>query len=173
MKYQINLISIKKESLLDRLIYFSLNYLRYILVITQIVVIFVFFYKFKVDQEIIDLKEAVDQKKEIIEISQSLLKEAKAAELKITQVKPILNDQTALIDQFNYLLSIFPQPLFLTKLKLNEDQTGLEGYSQDVNVIKQFYYQLKEDQKYKDIKLATLKKTKIGFQFVMNLAQYE
>jgi len=73
MRYNINLIEKKEVSLLDRLIFFCLNYLRYIIVITQLVVIGVFFYRFQIDQRIIDLKEGVDQKKEIVKIVLPLL----------------------------------------------------------------------------------------------------
>ena len=173
MKYQINLLTEKQETLLNRVVYFSLNYLKIILVITQIVVIFVFFYKFKVDQELIDLKEAVDQKKEIIVISKSLLKEATVTEYKINQIKPIFKNQTAFFSQFNYLLSIFPEPLFLTKLKIGEKQTTLDGYSQDAKVIKQFDNQLQKDKKFKEVNLPTIKKTEIGYEFSLVLKQFK
>lgn len=172
MRYRINLLTEKKESFLDRVIYFSLNYLRYILVITQIVVIFVFFYKFKVDQEIIDLKEAVDQKKEIVEISRSLLKEAEAAEFKIKEIKPILKKQTALLNQLNYLLSVFPESVYLNKFTIKDDQILLEGYSEEARVIKQFYLRLQKDKKFKNISLETLKKTEFGYDFLISLSQF-
>ena len=68
MRYKINLLEKKELNLLDKLTFFCLNYLRYIIVITQLVVIGVFFYRFQIDQRIIDLKEGVEQKKEIVQI---------------------------------------------------------------------------------------------------------
>ena len=73
MRYKINLLEKKDIGLLDKLTFFSLNYLRYIIVITQLVVIGVFFYRFQIDQKIIDLKEGVEQKKEIVKIVLPLL----------------------------------------------------------------------------------------------------
>ncbi|PIV09486.1 hypothetical protein COS31_02075 [Candidatus Roizmanbacteria bacterium CG02_land_8_20_14_3_00_36_15] len=172
MKYKINLMIEKKESLLDQIIYFSLNYLRYIIVITQIVVIFVFYYKFKVDQEIIDLKEGVDQRKEIIQVSQPLLKEAEAVESKINQIKPILKEQNSLLSQFNYVLSIFPEPIFLIKLRLDKDNLFLDGYSEDASAIKQFYYQLKNDKKFKKASLNNIKRVGLKYEFNLVLSQY-
>lgn len=173
MKYKINLLSEKKESPVDRIIYFSLNYLKYILVVTQIVVIFVFFYKFKVDQEIIDLKEAVDQKKEIIEISQSLLKEAETAEIKITNIKPILQKQSILLDQLNYVLSIFPEQIFLTKFNINDNKITLIGFGPDPRIVHQFYSKLQKDKRFKQINLISLKKTNIGYEFNLILGQFK
>lgn len=76
MKYRINLLPQKETPLTEKIVYFALNYLRYIIVITQLVVIAVFFYRFQIDQKIIDLKESVDQKKEILQIVLPLLNQA-------------------------------------------------------------------------------------------------
>ena len=82
MKYKINLLEKKDASLLEKMTSFGLNYLRYIIVITQLVVIGVFFYRFQIDQSIIDLREGVDQKKKIAQIVLPLLNEAVKVEKK-------------------------------------------------------------------------------------------
>ena len=172
MKYKINLLTEKKDSATDRAIYFSLNYLRYILVITQIVVIFVFFYKFKVDQEIIDLKETADQQKEIIEVSQSLLKDATAAELKLNQIKPILNKQDNVVKRLNYVLSIFPESAYVTKMNISDESITLDCWTDNASIIKFFYQRLLKEKKFKQINLMNLKKTEINYTFTLILSQY-
>src|SRR3989338_2894385 len=111
MKYRINLITRKKEKTVDKLIYFMLNYLRYILVITQIIVIGVFFYRFQIDQEMVDLQEGVGQKKEIILVSQPLIKEAKKQAIKLNEASSIITKQTTFLAAMDYLLSLFPENL--------------------------------------------------------------
>ncbi len=172
MKYKINLLREKKDSTTDRVIYFSLNYLRYILVITQIIVIFVFFYRFKVDQEIIDLKEAVEQKKEIVEISNSLLKDASATELKINQIKPILKKQEYLTKELDYILSIFPETVYLSKMTIDDEKITLDCWTSDSSVIKLFYQRLLKEKKFKEINLINLKKTEINYTFTVILTKY-
>jgi len=172
MKYKINLLTEKKDSVTDRVIYFSLNYLRYILVITQIIVIFVFFYKFKVDQEIIDLKEAADQKKEIIEISQSLLKDAAAAELKINQIKPVIQKQDYMLEELNYVLSTFPESAYVSKMVIGNDDITLDCWTNDSSIIKLFYQRLLKEKKFKQINLLNLKKTEINYTFSLILSEY-
>ncbi len=172
MKYKINLLSKKKESLVDRIIYFSLNYLRYILVITQIFVIFVFFYRFKVDQEIIDLKDAVAQKKEIVNISQSLLKEATAMELKVNQIKPILQKQNYALDELNYILSIFPESVYVGKMSINDKEIVLDSFTDNSTIIKIFYQRLLKEKKFKQINLINLKKNETDYTFSLILSEY-
>ncbi|MFZ2026464.1 MAG: hypothetical protein WAV30_04220, partial [Microgenomates group bacterium] len=100
MKYKINLLPEKEKDLLDKSIYFVLHYLRYVLVITQIVVISVFFYRFKIDQEIIDLKDELQQKQEIVAVSEPLLKEAEIVDIKTKQTREILVDQARFAESF-------------------------------------------------------------------------
>src|SRR3989339_2271771 len=111
MKYKINLLPQKETSLIEKLMYFALNYLRYIIVITQLVVIGVFFYRFQIDQRIIDLKEAVDQKKEIVKIVLPLLNEAAKIDKKTLIINESIQKQNKFREMFDYFLSTFPETI--------------------------------------------------------------
>lgn len=173
MKYKINLLSIKKEKPLDRVIYFALNYLRYILVITQIVVIGVFFYRFKVDQEIVDLQDSINQKKEIIQVSQPLIKDAKIAAFKLDQVESIVSAQRTSVAATDYLLSLFPEKFFLKKMQISQETISLEGFTQDLQVLKAFLSRLKKEAKFAKIELKNIKKSDLGLEFSFELGQYK
>ncbi|MBI4225818.1 PilN domain-containing protein [Candidatus Roizmanbacteria bacterium] len=172
MKYKINLLTLKKEKLFDRVIYFVLNYLRYILVMTQIVVIGVFFYRFKVDQDLVDLQEAADQKKEIIKVSQPLIKEAKKEAFKLDQAQSIMTSQHTLLEAIDYLLSIFPENFFLNKMQISEDTISMAGFTQDPQTIKDFLNRLKKETKFKKIELQNIKKGEAGLEFSFELSKY-
>ncbi|MCX7880942.1 MAG: PilN domain-containing protein [Patescibacteria group bacterium] len=172
MKYKINLFSSKKESFLEKAIYFSLNYLRYILVITQTVVIFVFFYKFKVDQEIIDLEEAIGQKKEIVNVTEPLFKQGQEFELILNYLKKIYQEQENLDGIMEYLFSNFPKDLFLTKLELKKELVLMEGYAFNSTLIELFYKKLKNDKKFREVNLISINKSELGFNFVLKLINY-
>lgn len=173
MKYKINLLSRRKEQPLERLIYFMLNYLRYILVITQIVVIGVFFYRFKVDQELVDLQETVNQKKEIIEVSQPLIKEAKKEATRLSQLDSIIADQQTFLEATDYLLSMFPENFFLNKMQVSKDTISMNGYTQDPQSIRKFLERLKKEAKFKKVELKTIKKIDLGLEFSLELSKYK
>ncbi len=172
MKYKINLLSLRQSSWLDRTIYFFLNYLRYILVITQIVVIGVFFYKFKVDQAIVDLTEAVAQKKEIITVSQPLIQEAHDVNFKLQQAETITTNQDKTVSMVDYFLSVFPQDLTLNKLTINVGNLKTEGITQNVAALQVFYLRLKKDKRFSLIDITSIKKTDAGYDFSLNLNQF-
>ncbi len=173
MKYKINLLNLRKEKPLDRVIYFVLNYLRYILVITQIVVIGVFFYRFKVDQELVDLQESVDQKKEIIQISQPLIKEVKKEAFKLDQANSIVTKQLTFLESFEYLLSLFPESFFLNNISVSKDTIAMVGFTQDPQSVNKFLNRLKKDARFKTIALKNIKRGEQGLEFSFEFSKFK
>jgi Tfp pilus assembly protein PilN len=172
MKYRINLISKKGDELLSRIIIF-LGYLRYILVLTQIVVIIVFFYKLSVDQKIIDLEEAIAQKQEIFTVAKPMIDDYLIYNYKINQIQELFSRQNRLESQTAYLLSLFPKDVYLTELKYSKDELGLSGQTLNPGIIRSFYSRLQEDKRFTNVVLESIKKTEEGFIFTMKLSNFK
>src|SRR3989338_11656480 len=118
--YDINLFARKKKSFADKLLFFLLHYFRYIIVITQIVVIAVFFYRFSEDQKIIDQKESFKQKQQILNITLPIVEEAEAVQRKTLQIDELLSNQDTFIERFDYVISVVPQDIVLIGLEVGE-----------------------------------------------------
>lgn len=133
---QINLLKKKESKLGEKILFFALHYLRYIIVLTQITVIMVFLYRFKIDQEIIDLKEKVSQKQEIIKITTPLIVEAKTVETKLNQVKELVTKQNHFANTLDYIFSIVPTSIVFDDVSINDLTVGINGGTQTVSDIK-------------------------------------
>jgi len=173
MRRRINLITKNKQGIAEELVYFIGHYLRYILVITQIIVIFVFFYKLNIDQEIIDLEEAISQKKEIINVAQPMTDEYLLYSYKLTVIENYLDQQQKFKEQLNYFLSRFPQGVFLTKMDYTKEGLAIEGYSNDPALIRKFYYRLKEEKRFGEVSLEKIQKEENNFNFSMKLTKFK
>ncbi|NTU72626.1 PilN domain-containing protein [Candidatus Roizmanbacteria bacterium] len=165
MKYTINLFPPKEQNVVDKVIYFSFHYLRYILVFTQLVVIGVFLYRFQVDQEIVDLKDILNQKQEIVEVSQPLIKQVEGVDLKIKQASTVLKRQTTFQAMTSYFLNRFPEKLTLTKLKIDDKNIMFEGKTTDADSVRVFYYRLLKEKQFDVIELESLNKVESGYVF--------
>jgi len=163
MKYKINLLQEKERDLTGKIIYFALHYLRYILVVTQIVVIAVFFYRFKIDQEIIDLRDELKQKEEIVLVSSPLLDEAKQVDIKTREIKEILGRQDSFSQMFSYFLQIFPSKMNVTKIEIVENGIVFEGITTDPQIIKTFWDRLKADALFQNIELGSIRRVETHF----------
>ena len=172
MKYKINLMPKKETPLVEKVFYFALNYLRYIIVITQLVVIGVFFYRFQIDQKIIDLKEAVDQKKEIVNIVLPLLNEASRIDKKTTEIEKIIENQNSFSSMIAYLLSVFPETVTLTNLESNNYSLKITGVANNPKHLQSFYNLLKSQKKFNLVEFQTIKKLDAGYGFTIALNKY-
>ena len=173
MKYRINLLPQKVISFGDKLSFFLLNYLRYIIVLTQLVVIGVFFFRFKVDQKIIDLKESVDQKKEIVEIVLPLLQEAEHLDKKSREIEKVVKTQTDFDAMIKYVLSIFPETITLTNLDSTEDSLKLTGDAADARHLQAFFTLLKRENNFGSVEFKSIKKSASGYKFTMSLTKFK
>lgn len=173
MKYGINLVGERKRDLLETVLYFFLNYLRYILVITQLVVIGVLFYRFSIDQSIIDLRETVGQKKEIVKTVNPLVAEVKKVDSQATQIKKIVLQQDSQLKLLNYILSQFPASANLSQFLLDSDKVSLIGSSSNPKDIQLFYTKLKKDGKFASVNLANIQKGESGYSFTLELGGFK
>lgn len=172
MRYKINLLEKKDPSLLDRFIFFGLNYLRYIIVITQLVVIGVFFYRFQIDQRIIDLKEGVEQKKEIVKIVLPLLNEVAKIDKKTLIIDEIIVKQKDFSEMLNYFIVLFPETIILSNMEIKGGSIKISGDAANAQHLQTFYTLLKRDNKFKSVSLQNIKKTETGYNFVMFLEKF-
>lgn len=173
MRYKINLMNKKATPLTEKLVYFSLNYLRYIIVITQLVVIGVFFYRFQIDQKIIDLKEAVDQKKEIVQIVLPLMTEANRLDKKTIEIEKIIKKQDSFRTMFDYVMSIFPESVTLSDITIVQDSMSLTGTATNSKHLQAFYQRMKSDEKFTDVSFKNIKKGLTGYDFTLNMQKWK
>lgn len=110
-------------TLTDRVFYFVFHYFRYILVLTQICVVGVFFYRFTVDQGIIDTKEAINQKVAMLKVVGGIVNEATMLEGRIELVSEKLNRQ-------KYSASLLQSTL------ANTSESSLKSIDLDSNLMK-------------------------------------
>jgi len=172
MKYKINLSEKKDVGFLDKLTFFGLNYLRYIIVITQLVVIVVFFYRFQIDQRIIDLKEGVEQKKEIVKIALPLLNEAAKIDKKTSIINETLLKQKKFSEMTDYFIASFPETITLTNMEIKDESIKITGDAENAQHLQAFYALLKRENKFKMVSLQNIKKTETGYNFVLFLEKF-
>ncbi|HLL61274.1 MAG TPA: PilN domain-containing protein [Candidatus Nitrosocosmicus sp.] len=168
-KININLLPKREQSLINRVIYFGLHYLRYIIVITQIVVISVFFYRFKIDQRIIDLKESVEQKEEIFKITQPLIDDARYIEKRSTFISKVLADQTNFYEDSQFIFSNIPTEIILDSFDINSESIKLTGVSNSINRIRHLSERISKGKQYRDVKISKVEKEITGYSFIITI----
>lgn len=174
MKYNINLLKEeKKQTLVDRVFYFVLNYLRYIIVVTQLVVICTFFAKFALDQQIVDLQEEIDQKQEIVKMFQPLIKDSRTVSVRLKEIEGITNQQPQQKEMMTYVLQRFPQDFTLKEMTVSQRGIILSGYTTSSNTLESFNTRLKSENRFKSINLKSMSRSANGLEFYIEMQQFK
>ncbi|KXK08626.1 MAG: Fimbrial assembly protein (PilN) [Microgenomates bacterium OLB22] len=150
-KQTINLLPHIDKPFTEKVLYFMLHYFRYILVVTQMVVICVFFYRFIIDQQVIDQEELFKSKEAVLEFARPLVDEAKALDTKQDEIAKILNMQSALTQLLELIFSSVPTNLFLTDVTYDQKKVAIEGSTREVALIRQWYTHLLSSKLFSDI----------------------
>ena len=172
-KYNVNLLLKKPKKLGEDIIYFLLHYFRYILVITQIVIIIVFFYRLKVDQEIVDLNDTLRQQQEILQALKPFVTDIKEKHERYEYISSIIRRQKNFKEELNYFLSVFPANFYLSKLSIKEGKISMSGKSLDYLTIMRFLNRVKKDLKFRQVHLTSVEKQGGFFVFQIELSNFK
>ena len=119
------------------------------------------------------LKKWTGQKKEIVQVAQPLIKEAKKEAFKLDQVKLITTKQQSFLEAIDYLLSLFPESFFLNKIKVTGDVISLAGITQAPDILNKFLSRVRKEARFEKIELINIKKGDQGLEFTFEFSQYK
>jgi Tfp pilus assembly protein PilN len=154
-KVNINLL-IKQEIATDftgQIFSWALTYGRYVIIITQIVVLSVFFLRFKLDRDYTDLKESVTQKQALIESVSDLESEIRQIQKRLFYIKQVTGNQQGLLQVLTYLSNSIPTDTTFTSLTLSTDRITFSAHVLNLRSFSYLLSQLQQGDKFLDVSL--------------------
>jgi hypothetical protein len=142
--FRFNLFHKKGGSFVSDAVLFFNTYAKYIIIITQLVVLSVFFIKIVLDQTIIDLKESIDQKNQIILAAIPMIESSAHLSQKMTELNGLV-DQTA--KQYLLLtgtLKNIPQSIMLERIVIRPKVLSITGHTFEAVDIKRLQLRLEK-----------------------------
>lgn len=154
-KVNINLV-IKEDqaqSFSEQFLSWALTYGRYIIIITQIVVLLVFFLRFKLDRDHTDLKESVSQKQAIVESVSDLEAEFRKTQDKISNIRLTTTNQNLFPQVMHFLAENMPSDTNFTSIALTTDKISLSATAANLRSFSFLLRQLQKDSKLTEVSL--------------------
>ncbi|PIS09309.1 hypothetical protein COT75_02270 [Candidatus Beckwithbacteria bacterium CG10_big_fil_rev_8_21_14_0_10_34_10] len=123
-----------KESELEKnafgkILKWSLNIGRYIVIFTELIVIIIFVLRFKLDQDLNDLRGEIEEKMAIVIASAELENEVRFVQKRLKSVSSIQNGETEFSSIINELTQLTPLEVVFDNLDLNENSVSFTGTS--------------------------------------------
>jgi Tfp pilus assembly protein PilN len=161
-----------EESPIGRLVNWATTYGRYIMVLTEVVVLLAFLSRFTLDRKLTDLNEAIEQKKAIIEVNLPFEKEIASLHARIGEVNNIINRQKETNELLTMIRQILPADVYLKKFEITSDSVLLEAAAGSANGFGLLIKNLQNEKSFSGINMTELKKSSTeGILFSLNITR--
>jgi hypothetical protein len=163
-KKQINLV-LKDEGLKTvsgQVLSWALTYGRYIIIIIQIVVLSVFFLRFKLDRDHADLKEAVTQKQALVQSVSDLEAEIRRIQKLLTDIRGITKNQSTPLKIMNFFEANAPGDTKFSLLNIANDSTRFVATAKNLGSFNAFLRKLQQPAYFSDVILEDIQRKPDG-----------
>ena len=143
-RYHFNLLVKKQRALDTQVLGFFNKYIRYMLIVTQLVVLTVFFSKILLDQKIVDLKESIDQKNEIIKTAQPMIAANNRLASQVKLLSGLVEKQKVAGTLVMTVLDNVPESVSLESVQYSNNECTVKGVTYRPLDIKKFEARLKK-----------------------------
>ncbi len=161
------------ETLAGQFLKWALTYGRYIIILTQIVVLGVFFLRFKLDREHVDLKESIQQKQALLSSVKEVEDEVRIIQDRLFQIKTIESKQYVVANVLTFLQDITPTDISYKDIAISEDKFSLIGNGKNLRNLSSLLLYLKQSNRFKEITLDDIQRKldgtitfKVGVRFL-------
>ena len=158
LKLKINLLPKKdlEEKALGRFLKWSLSFGRYIIVGTEIIVLIAFFSRFKLDRQLTDLHEEINQKEAIVQFNLDFENKARSIQQQLAEIKNIEQNYDLSLQLLSFLEKNLPKDIAFKTLTLSQEKISLAGTSLSSSSFIDFLARIRTSEKFSQVFLQDL-----------------
>lgn len=163
-----------EKTTLGKFVKWALSVGRYIVVFTELIVILAFLSRFKLDRDLTDIHESIEQKKAIVNSAALLEKQIRNLQDYLKKVAETEKKQRPYSSFMTSFTQIIPQEVTIENFSLKENLLSLSCLSQTTRGIGSFIYQLKNSPKYSQVTVDNIsRETNSPIEFNLTLVLTE
>lgn len=151
-----------------------LSFGKWAVIVTQLIVMGAFLWRFGLDRELTDLKKQVAKNVAIIKSYDQVEREFVLTQKRLTEAKTVITQQKAVIDELANLASITPLDVWYEKLIITPNSTNIAAYSRSLPGFSQLLSTLQQDSRYSSVAVAKIQDGGVGeaqMQFEITLGR--
>lgn len=149
-----------------RIVQWAMTYGRYIMILTEVVVLGAFVSRFTLDRKLTDLKEEIAQKQAIIEANTELETQVRTVQSQIEQVKKFIDGQAQPKNTLNLVESFLPLDVYLESLDIKQNALNANATAKSTSGFAQLLANLKALKQISSVTIGSIMRTPlVGIQF--------
>lgn len=152
----INLLHDRTESLADKFLKWALSVGRTIVIVTEIIALSAFLYRFSLDRKIVDLKDEIEQKQLIVEGFENEEVQFRNLQDRINAAKRLDAKSAETTSLLHQIVELATGRIRFNSLSVTEDVIRIDGETPSTAQLNYFIKQLKQHPKVKRVSLDKL-----------------
>jgi Tfp pilus assembly protein PilN len=173
-KKQINLLLREEweKTSAGRLIKWALTIGRYIVIVTELIVIIAFISRFKFDRDLTNLYEDIEIKRARIKSTQEFEEEFRLVQRRLITIKELEQKKTSPIKIVANFASLVPLNVILSDLSFDQDQLAIDGYAFSESGLATLINNLKQSPYFTNIRIEDITKEpdlEINFRLITSV----
>lgn len=128
----INLAKGRGETFIDRFIVWALNAGRIIIILTEVVALGAFLYRFSLDRHLSDLHDRIVQEEAIVKILKNNETTFRNLQDRIGLAKTVMGDTTTTMKMFNDIIGYIPSDVDVRSITFSPDGMHIDATAQSI-----------------------------------------
>lgn len=167
-----------ESSQLGVVLIWLLSFGKWAVIITQLIVMGAFLWRFSLDRELTDLKKSITKNVAIIKSYEQIERDFVLTQKRLETAKDVITQQNAITEEFSFLLSITPLDVWYEKLTVSPKATVISAYSRSLPGFSQFLAAIQHNPRYQGVSVARIQdggvqNAQMQFEVSMNRAMKE
>ncbi len=149
----INLIKKKKKDFFDRFITWALTIGRFIVILTEVIALSTFLYRFSLDRQLVDLHDSIKQKQAIVNLLKNNEDKYRNLQNRLAVSSMFLDSANQTTKIFTDLTDFAPSDFIFNNIKISEKNIQIDARVQSINSLTVFIKKLQEHPKFSSVSL--------------------
>lgn len=145
-----------ESSRLGIVLEWALSFGKWAVIITQLIVMLAFLWRFGLDRQATDLKKEIAQNVAVIKSYEDLERDFVLIQKRVDHSKPIIMHQELLASMIEQLEAIMPEGVWLEKMTISETNIVLTAYARSLSGFSQFLTALQKDSRFTSVSVAKI-----------------
>ncbi len=160
-----------ENSAIGVILEWSLVFGKWAVILTQLVVMVAFLYRFTLDRQLTDLRKSVTKDVTIIKSYEQIERDYVIAQKQISKAKEVLANQDLVIDVLTKIGKITPPDVWFEKISIAKNTFTVTAYAGSLTGFGQFLTTIQKDPMFKKINLSRLEtSSKSGAQIQFEIS---
>ena len=151
----------------NRIMIWITSYGRYIMIMTELIVLIAFASRFSLDRKLSDLNENISQKQEILEVNTELEKTIRETQEKISAIKLLMREQPAPIETLTTIQTLLPTGAYLETLTIDKNKINTNVTTDSSDSFTRFLTNFSSTTTLTSVEIGKVGKNPNGIQFTL------